>query len=139
VTSLVCDTGPLVAALNDRDTYHEAAVELFDSFDGDLVVPSLVVTEVCYLAQTQIGPQAEAGFVDSIASRELTVADLTEQDWKRVAELVHQYSGFPLGVADASVIAVAERLGVKQIASIDRRHMLAVKPTHCDAFTLLPA
>ena len=61
------------------------------------------------------------------------------QDWSRITQLERQYAGFPLGVADASVIAIAERLGITRIASIDHRHMRAVKPAHCDAFELLPA
>lgn len=70
-------------------------------------------------------------------ARELIIEHPTEQDWSRIARLVRQYAGFPLGVADASVIA--ERLGATQIASIDHRHMRAVKPAHCDGFELLPA
>jgi uncharacterized protein len=136
VKALVCDTGPLLAVLNDRDKHHAASVALFD---GALIVPSLIVTEVCYLAQTQVGPQAEARFLDSIVARELTIEHPTEQDWSRIAQLVRQYAGFPLGVADASVITIAERLGVTQLASIDHRHMRAVKPAHCDGFELLPA
>ncbi|MFF7778494.1 hypothetical protein ACFZCG_29260 [Streptomyces tanashiensis] len=39
---------------------------------------------------------------------------------------------------DASVIACAERLGVREVATVDRRHFGAVRPAHVDAFTLLP-
>lgn len=136
--TLVCDTGPLLAVLNDRDKHHAASVALFDGFDGALIVPSLIVTEVCYLAQTQVGSQAEARFLDPIVARELTIEHPTEQDWARIAQLVRQYAGFPLGVADASVIAIAERLNITRLASIDHRHMRAVKPAHCDGFELLP-
>jgi hypothetical protein len=68
VKALICGTGPLLAVLNDRDKHHAASVALFDGFDGALIVPSLIVTEVCYLAQTQVGPQAEARFLDSIVA-----------------------------------------------------------------------
>ena len=136
--ALVCDTGPLLAALNERDKHHAASVALFDGFEGILVVPSLIVTEVCYLAQTQIGRQTEIRFLESIVAGELTIEHPVEQDWARITQLVRQYVGFPLGVADASVIAIAERLGVTQLASLDHRHMRAVKPNHCDGFELLP-
>jgi predicted nucleic acid-binding protein len=56
-----------------------------------------------------------------------------------MADLVRQYADFPLGTADASVIAVAERLGATHVASIDHRHFRAVRPAHCAAFELLPA
>lgn len=57
----------------------------------------------------------------------------------RVVELVRQYVGFPLGVTDAWVIAVAERLGITEIATLDRRHFRGiVPPRHVAAFTLQP-
>ncbi|MFH8807786.1 hypothetical protein ACH4GZ_11050 [Streptomyces hygroscopicus] len=55
-----------------------------------------------------------------------------------MAELMQQYRGFPLGVADASVIAPAERLKASSVATLDHRHFRAVKPLHVPALTLLP-
>jgi hypothetical protein len=56
-----------------------------------------------------------------------------------MAELVRTYADFPLGETDASVIAIAERLDLTRVATIDYRHLRAVRPRHCDAFELLPA
>lgn len=76
------------------------------------------------------------------------MADWTEQlrllapepeDFERVVELVEQYQGFPLGVVDAHVMAMAERLNITTIASIDHRHFHAVKLRHCDGLELLPS
>lgn len=55
-----------------------------------------------------------------------------------MADLVEQYSDFPLGGTDASVIAIAERLGVRKVATLDRRHFGAIQPRHVEAFTLFP-
>ncbi len=55
-----------------------------------------------------------------------------------MADLVDRYADFPLGGVDASVIALAERLGVTEIATLDRRHFGVVRPKHVEAFTLLP-
>jgi predicted nucleic acid-binding protein len=70
---------------------------------------------------------------------ELIVEATTAQDFARMAGLVRQYADFPLGTADASVIAVAERLGATHATTIDHRHFWAVRPAHCAAFELLPA
>ena len=48
------------------------------------------------------------------------------------------YADLPLGTADASVVAVAERLGIAEVATLDRRHFTVVRPRHVTAFTLLP-
>ena len=63
---------------------------------------------------------------------------LEDVDLARMAELVRQYDDLPLGTTDASVIAIAERLGISEIATLDRRHFTAVRPRHVEALTLLP-
>ena len=55
-----------------------------------------------------------------------------------MAELPAQYADLPLGAVDASVVAVAERLGVITLLTIDCRHFSVVRPRHADAFSLLP-
>ncbi len=56
-----------------------------------------------------------------------------------VAELVGQYAEMDLGTVDAAVIAVAERLNVSTLATINPRDFRVVRPAHCDAFELVPA
>jgi predicted nucleic acid-binding protein len=55
-----------------------------------------------------------------------------------MAELVDAYADFPLGTTDAAVVAVAERLRVSEVATLDHRHFRVVRPRHIPAFTLLP-
>jgi predicted nucleic acid-binding protein len=90
-----------------------------------------------YFLQIEPGG-VEASFLDALARSELVVEATTTQDFARMADLVRQYADFPLGTADASVIAVAERLGATHVAMINHRHFLAVRPAHCAAFELLP-
>lgn len=59
-------------------------------------------------------------------------------DWLRIAELVARYRNLPLGTVDASVVATAERLGIREVATVDRRHLTVVRPQHVEAFTLVP-
>ncbi|GGO64686.1 type II toxin-antitoxin system VapC family toxin [Nonomuraea cavernae] len=135
---LICDTGPLYAVLNRKDQDHERCLALLQSHSGPLIVPGPVLTEVCWLLESRVGPDAEARFLRSIVDGELTFEPLVIDDVARMAELVRTYSNFPLGAADASVIAVAERLNAAEVATLDHRHFSAVKPKHVANFTLLP-
>jgi uncharacterized protein len=135
---IICDTGPLVAVLNSEDKHHDACRHLLENERGPLVVPAPVLTEVCYLAATRLGAAVEAAFLDALANGELELEATTTSDLTRMAELVRTYADFPLGAADASVIAVAERLHATRIATIDHRHFRAVRPAHCSAFEILP-
>lgn len=51
---------------------------------------------------------------------------------------MRRYDDLPLGTTDASVIALAERLGIMEVATLDRRHFTVARPQHVDALTLLP-
>lgn len=59
-------------------------------------------------------------------------------DYTRMAELVDTYGDLPLGTTDASAVAIAERLKLAEVATLDRRHFTVVRPAHVDTLTLLP-
>jgi hypothetical protein len=82
-----------------------------------VLVPTTVVVEVCWLLEKFRGPQAEAQFLDVVAVGGLELLPITPTDVGRMAELVRQYADFPLGAVDASVIALAERMDVHQLAT----------------------
>ena len=115
-----------------------AALELLETHPGPLVVPTLVITEVVYLLATRLGPEPEVRFLGDLAGGAFTVEPVAPADWLRIAELVARYRDLPLGTVDASVITAAQRLGITEIATVDRRHFTLVRPDHVAAFTLLP-
>jgi uncharacterized protein len=97
-----------------------------------------VTGEAGYMIDKLGGPEREAGFLTGVADGGFEPVDLTAADYARMAELVQQYADMHLGTTDASVIALAERLGITEVATIDRRHFTTVRPRHVEAFTLLP-
>jgi len=97
----------------------------------------MAIAEVTYFVGQRLGPDAEAVFLRSLG--DLDVQAPAADDWTRMADLVEQYGDFPLGGTDASVIALAERLGTRVIVTLDRRHFGAVRPKHAESFELLPS
>jgi predicted nucleic acid-binding protein len=85
-----------------------------------------------------VSTAVEAEFLDSIAEGELRVEILDRVDYARASELVTIYGDFPLGMVDASVVAMAERLNISEVATLDHRHFNVVRPRHVESFTLLP-
>ena len=135
---LIVDAGPLYAAAATRDRNHARCVELLTNAARPLAVPALVVTEVAYLLGDRIGPHAELALARSLERGELLVEPVLDADWPRVAELTEQYTDLPLGIVDASVVALAERRNLDTIATLDHRHFGTVRPRHIEAFQLLP-
>ena len=105
---------------------------------GPLVVPVLVIGEVAYLLGSRLGSEAEVRFLGDLAAGDFAVEAVGAGDWLRIAELVWRYRDLPLGMVDASVVAAGERLGIRGLATFDRRHFGTVRPVHADAFALLP-
>lgn len=97
-----------------------------------------VVAEVGYLLGREAGARVESMFLRSLADEDFQVVELSPTDYGRMAELVDQYADLPLGTTDAAVIALAERLRVSEVATLDRRHFTVVRPRHVSALTLLP-
>jgi len=90
------------------------------------------------MIERRAGSKAEATFLRLFSVGNLVPVDVTIADYERMAELVELYADWPLGRTDASVIAIAERLGVTKVATLDRRHFGPIQPRQIEGFTLLP-
>lgn len=132
----IVDSGPLYAATDADDEDHKASVSVLSRADMDLVVPALVVAEVTDLIGRRLGPRAESAFLRGLTALEIEAP--SREDLVRMAELVERYADFPLGGTDASVIALAERLGSEILVTLDQRHFGAVRPISGRPFQLIP-
>lgn len=135
---IIVDTGPIVAAASAKDADHARSLDALANLREPPLISPFVVTEVCYFLSTRATSAAEAAFLRSLVVGTFQLVDLTLADLERAAELVEQYADLPLGAADASVIALAERLDVRTVMTLDRRHFSIVRPRHVGAFELLP-
>jgi predicted nucleic acid-binding protein len=133
---LLVDTGILYALADRRDAWHLRVKRYLEKAPQTLLAPVTIVPEVAYLLRQRIGAVAERAFVASIANGEVALEELTNRDWKRVETLTAAYE--VLGLVDASVVAVAERLKLDTLATTDRRDFSLVRPAHVERFTLVP-
>jgi predicted nucleic acid-binding protein len=135
---VIADTGPLYALVDRRDAWHERVTAWWTAQARQVRVPVTVLPEVCSLLQTRIGAQAEQAFVRSVASGELIIEPVESDDVMRASVLMREYLDVPLGFVDATVIAVAERLGAREILTTDRRHFGAVRTERNRLVSLVP-
>lgn len=136
--ALVLDTGPLLAALDSADRDHVRCVALIESAQTDLVVPSLVLAELDYWCHERLGAHVWLSFLEDVISGAYRVEHPTAADLGRCHELQKRYGDLWLGVVDASVIAMLERLDERVVATLDRRHFSVVRPAHVEALTIVP-
>jgi predicted nucleic acid-binding protein len=137
--ALICDTGPLYAAMDRTDADHRACADLLAAAREPLVVPAPVVVELDWLAASRLGPDPFRAFLADVEDGAIRVAELLTAEYARIRELLVRYADLRLGFVDAAVIAVLERFGERKLATLDHRHFSAVRPRHVDALELLPA
>jgi predicted nucleic acid-binding protein len=136
--ALICDTGPLYAAMDRADDDHRACADLLTGTNDEIFVPAPVVVELDWLASKRLGGEPFRAFLADVESGGIIIVDLVREDLARVRDLLERYSDFPLGFVDAAVLAVVERLGETKLATLDRRHFAAIRPRHVDALELVP-
>jgi predicted nucleic acid-binding protein len=136
--ALVLDTGPLLAAFDAADPDHDACAALLTEAAEDLVVPVLVLGELDYWCEERLDPEVWLAFHDDVLAGAYRVESPTGEDYARCRALQEQYADLTVGVVDASVLALVERLGEDKLATLDHRHFSVMRPAHTEALRLLP-
>jgi predicted nucleic acid-binding protein len=137
--ALICDTGGVYALYDADDSHHIAVRAAVEAEVGPLFLPSILLAELDYLLTTRLGPDAELEFLEGLTDGAYVLIHPTAKDLIRCRELIAQYRDLSLGLADASVVATAERLGIPRLLTVDKRHFRAVQPRDLSHFVLLPA
>lgn len=137
--SLIFDTNVLFASLDRRDTHHNACRELIENSREARIVPATVLVELDHFIRQRLHEVAHAAFLRDITDGAYFVEELRREDYIRVRQICAKYSDADIGLVDASVVAIAERLNEPKIATLDHRHFRMIQPRHIDAFELLPA
>ena len=128
---VVFDSGPLVALFDRDDAFHQQAVKFIRRFKNEPVSNLAVVTEVMYLLDFSI--QAQVNFLHWIREGAVTLLQPEGEELGRVIDLMEKYADLPMDFTDATLVALAERLGIREIATVDR-HFSIYRYRNRDAF-----
>lgn len=134
----ILDTSFLFALADKSDCNHDRVSTFAQNINEPLILPVAVLPEICYLIASRLGHQAMQRFVSSTTSTTVTIESTTAEDLVRVSEILNQYADSQLDFTDAAIVAIAERLTVNRICTLDRRDFSIIRPIHCDYFELLP-
>ena len=137
LSTWLVDTGPFIAYINRRDPAHAPVSARLDGFTGQLVTTGAVVTEVMYfLSGVPGGPVA---FAELLVASGARLADVSEPEAVlAAADLMAQYSDTPMDFADATLVLLADVLGVADILTLDRRGFSTYRTAKGKAFRLVP-
>ena len=137
--AIVADSGAVYALYDRRDRHHRAVSAAVSAEAGAILVPAAILAEIDYLLRVRLGGTSELRFLEGIEAGAFTIEPFTLEDASYCRKLLSRYRELDVGLADASVAAVAERRGIFRLLTVDERHFRAVRTTAGKRFTLVPA
>ena len=136
--SIIGDTSFVYAVYNPDDSYHEDATSFARANTEPVIVPDVVLPELGFLFERDLGYAGMVDFFDQFRHVTWRLTPLLNTDLQRVFEIARRYRSAHLDVVDCCIMALAERLDIKRIATFDRRDFSIVRPRHTPWFQLLP-
>jgi uncharacterized protein len=134
---VIADTGFIVALLNQSDAKHQEVVPIYRR-QQMILIPQTVLAEVAYLLGRDAGISTVIAFLRGLPKSHFRVISLTNEDLSQISDILSQYEDSRIDFVDASVMAVAERLGITTVLTLDQRDFRLFRPRHCQNFELLP-
>lgn len=118
------DAGPLIALFDQSDQYHQKSKHSLEKYrqdtHGRLITTWPIITEVTYILKEHVHLQAQLDFLKWIRLDGIEVFELEKEHLSRIIELQNQYSNLSMDFADATLLIVAESLGISKVFSIDK-------------------
>ena len=133
--AVVLDTSIVVALMRARDAEHERVRRFVETLDDDLVTSPLAVAEMDHIAAA-LGPAFSKGLWEDLGSGAYAVRWWADAMLETIA-IAREHPD--IGLADASLVALAARLRTDRIATLDLDHFRSLTTPDGQAFVLLPA
>jgi predicted nucleic acid-binding protein len=134
----IVDTSALVGLALSRDPRHADIAAAIAAEPGSLTVPLTVVVETAQLIGRRLGAASESAWLRALIAGTWVIESPGVSDLERAAQLIDQYHEADIGLVDATIVAIAERLGSTRLYTLDRRDFSLLRPRHIAAFELLP-
>jgi predicted nucleic acid-binding protein len=126
--AVLLDLSAIVAAADTADLNHAAARAWFEAVDEPLLVGALTLGEADHVLQRELGQPATLALVEALTSGAVRLVSPTHEDLVRAAALLAEHAEHRPRLSDALLVAAAGRLGVRRIATFDRRPLAVLVP-----------
>jgi uncharacterized protein len=135
--NVIADTGFIVALLNRSDVKHQEVQTVYLQ-RSSILLPQTALVEIAYLVGRDSGIATVVKFLQGIPKSRFVIIPLSDSDLDRTAQILSTYADSYIDFVDASIMAIAERLDIQIVLTLDQRDFRMFRPIHCTSFTLLP-
>jgi Predicted nucleic acid-binding protein, contains PIN domain len=136
---ILLDTSGLLAAIDRSQQHHQAAAASLRAAAAPRILSLFVLAELDYLLASRVGPAAQDRLLEQVAAGVYRLESFDGADVARVRSIIERYRDLGLGIADASIVVLAERHEAGDVLTLDKRHFRALRGPGGRPFRLLPA
>jgi predicted nucleic acid-binding protein len=135
---ILLDTSGLLSAIDQSQRHHAACAEALSEARSPLLLSPFVLAELDYLLATQVGEQADLALLDEVSRGVYQLEPFTAHDVAAARDIMRRYANLAIGLADASIVVLAERHGTRDVLTLDERHFRTLRASGGKRLRILP-
>ncbi len=135
---ILLDASGLLSALDESQRYHDECVKALGGASAPLLLSPFVLAELDYLLMRHIGQHAQTALLEEVARGAYQLEQFDAADVARAREIIAKYADLEIGLADASIVVLAERYATSEVLTLDQRHFRALRVGQRKRFKVLP-
>jgi len=136
---ILLDTSGLLSAIDASQRHHAACAAALERAPGPLLLSPFVLAELDYLLARHVGGQAQLALLEEVARGAYRLEPFGAGDVESAKAIVERYRDLRVGLADASIVVLAERHRTRNVLTLDERHFRALRIRRRQHFRVLPA
>jgi uncharacterized protein len=135
---ILVDTSAALQLASSTAQRHADVVEVVDRLAGPFLLSPFVLAELDYMLGTRHGQAAQLAMLDEVAEGAYELAEFGRTDVKSAAKVIRRYGDLQIGLADASIVVLAEKHQATDVLTFDSRHFRAMSGPGGRPFRLFP-
>lgn len=135
---ILLDTSGLLSAIDASQRYHAECAAALARASAPLLLSPFVLAELDYLLSRHVGSAAQIALLEEVARGAYQLELFGPHDIAAAKAVLERYGKLQVGLADASLVVLAERHGVQSVLTLDERHFRALRIRGRKRFRLLP-
>jgi len=136
---ILVDTSGLLAALGADQLHHEAAARVLREDSGPLLLSPFVLAELDDLVSRSLGVRGERMLLAEVARGAYDLAAFDARDVDLASQVIARYHDLGIGLADASIVVLSQRMGCLDVLTLDERHFRVLRGARDQPLRILPA
>lgn len=136
---IIVDTSGLLAAIDGSQRFHRKCAAALSSVKGPLLLSPFVLAELDYLLGKHVGSSAQIAVLEEVVRGAYRLEPFGPTDVAAAQVVIHRYRELQLGLADASIVVLADRHATRDVLTLDERHFRAIRTAARKRFRIFPA